>query len=135
MPTSVANYVQRVGRAGRLTGNSLVLAMVRGRGASLPKLMDPLSVISGAVVPPAAFLSATEILRRQLTAFLLDGMDDLELGEEPTAIAVFSLQDPGSVINQLVEYLDLHCSARMALAVCAFSHPGPSRPPALHLLS
>ena len=72
MPPTVASYVQRVGRAGRLTGNSLVFATVRGRGASLPKLLDPLSVIAGAVRPPAAFLRATEILRRQFTAFLLD---------------------------------------------------------------
>ena len=74
LPTSVSSYVQRVGRAGRLTGNSLVLAFVQGRGTMLPKLNQPLSVIAGAVVPPAAFLSATEILRRQTTAYLVDTM-------------------------------------------------------------
>src|SRR5699024_12039312 len=47
LPTSVASYVQRVGRAGRLTGNSLVVAFVQGRGQHLPKLNDPLSVIDG----------------------------------------------------------------------------------------
>jgi Lhr-like helicase len=31
LPTSVASYLQRVGRAGRLTGNSLVLAFARPR--------------------------------------------------------------------------------------------------------
>lgn len=74
LPTSVSSYVQRVGRAGRLTGNSLVLAFVQGRGTMLPKLNQPLSVIAGAVTPPAAFLSATEILRRQTTAYLVDTM-------------------------------------------------------------
>lgn len=74
LPTSVSSYVQRVGRAGRLTGNSLVLAFVQGRGTTLPKLNQPLSVIAGTVVPPAAFLSATEILRRQTTAYLVDTM-------------------------------------------------------------
>ena len=72
LPTTVSSYVQRVGRAGRLTGNSLVLAFVQGRGSMLPKLNQPLSVIAGTVVPPAAFLSATEILRRQTTAYLVD---------------------------------------------------------------
>src|SRR5690606_21974881 len=47
MPGTVASYVQRVGRAGRLTGNSLAMAFVRGRGEHLPKLYDPLSIING----------------------------------------------------------------------------------------
>ena len=82
LPTTVANYVQRVGRAGRLTGNSLVLAFVRGRGPTLPKLNEPLGVISGAVAPPAAFLSATEILHRQVAAYLIDSTDLPALGVE-----------------------------------------------------
>lgn len=80
LPNTVANYVQRVGRAGRLTGNSLVLAFVQGRGPTLPKLNAPLGVIQGAVTPPAAFLSATEILHRQLAAYLIDSTDLEALG-------------------------------------------------------
>lgn len=72
LPDTVASYVQRVGRAGRLTGNSLIIALIRGRGMALPALEKPLSVISGAVNAPVAFLSAQEILHRQFTAFLLD---------------------------------------------------------------
>ena len=75
LPNSVASYVQRVGRAGRLTGNSLVIALVRGRGVTLPKLNQPLSVIGGSVMPPVAFLSAVEILQRQFTAYLIDCLD------------------------------------------------------------
>lgn len=91
LPTSVASYVQRVGRAGRLTGNSLVLAMVQGRGATLPKLNKPLSVISGAVRPPVAFLSAVEILRRQFTAFLVDSTDlTAAIPDLSSAIDVFN---------------------------------------------
>jgi hypothetical protein len=47
LPHSVAAYLQRVGRAGRLTGNALNLAYVRGRGEQLPRLGDPLSVRYG----------------------------------------------------------------------------------------
>lgn len=72
MPNSVASYVQRVGRAGRLTGNSLAMAFVRGRGQHLPKLNDPLSVIGGDVRPPATYLDAEEILSRQFLAYLAD---------------------------------------------------------------
>lgn len=72
LPRSVASYLQRVGRAGRLTGNSLTMAFVVGRGDQLPKLGDPLSVINGEVRPPATYLNAEEILRRQYTASVVD---------------------------------------------------------------
>jgi ATP-dependent helicase YprA (DUF1998 family) len=82
LPRSVASYLQRVGRAGRLTGNSLVLAYVRGRGEHLPKLFEPLSVIQGDVRPPATFLSAEEILGRQYVAHIVD-----QLARDPKTIA------------------------------------------------
>jgi hypothetical protein len=72
LPRTVASYLQRVGRAGRLTGNALNLAFITGRGEQLPKLGDPLSVINGEVRPPATYLRAEEILRRQYTAHLAD---------------------------------------------------------------
>lgn len=106
LPNSVANYVQRVGRAGRLTGNSLVLAFVRGRGASLPKLNQPLSVIAGSVEPPAAFLSATEILHRQITAYVIDSIDFDVLGIQlRQATSVFSPKArPAPLVDVLVEH-------------------------------
>src|SRR5690606_18474369 len=66
--------VQRVGRAGRLTGNALNLAFVTGRGDQLPRLGNPLSVINGQVRPPATYLDAEEILRRQYLASLIDAL-------------------------------------------------------------
>lgn len=72
LPRSVASYLQRVGRAGRLTGNALNLAFVTGRGEQLPRLGDPLSVINGQVRPPATYLDAEEILKRQYVASVAD---------------------------------------------------------------
>jgi ATP-dependent helicase YprA (DUF1998 family) len=72
LPKTVASYLQRVGRAGRLTGSALDLAFVTGRGEQLPRLEDPLSVINGRVRAPATYLSAEEILRRQYVAHLVD---------------------------------------------------------------
>ncbi|MCY7299467.1 MAG: DUF1998 domain-containing protein, partial [Ilumatobacteraceae bacterium] len=74
LPRSVSSYLQRVGRAGRLTGNSLTMAFVLGRGAQLPKLGEPLSVINGTVRPPATYLNAEEILQRQYTASIVDSL-------------------------------------------------------------
>ena len=72
LPRTTASYLQRVGRAGRLTGNALALATVSGRGDQLTKVHDPLSVINGAVTPPATYLDAQEILQRQYLAYLFD---------------------------------------------------------------
>ncbi|BAU99694.1 DEAD/DEAH box helicase [Aurantimicrobium minutum] len=74
LPKNVSSYLQRVGRAGRLTGNSLSLAYVLGRGEQLPKLGDPLSVINGEVRPPATYINANEILQRQFIASVVDRM-------------------------------------------------------------
>jgi ATP-dependent helicase YprA (DUF1998 family) len=80
LPRTVASYLQRVGRAGRLTGNALALAFVTGRGDQLPRFNQPERTINGAVRPPATYLDAEEILRRQFTASVAD-----ELGRRPGA--------------------------------------------------
>ena len=72
LPRSVASYLQRVGRAGRLTGNALALAYVTARGDQLPRFARPEATINGAVRPPATYLDAEEILRRQFTASVAD---------------------------------------------------------------
>lgn len=102
LPRSVANYVQRVGRAGRLSGNSLVLAFARGRGPSLLKLSDPLDTIGGAVNPPAAYLSAREILHRQFLAYLIDS-HPLPEGFPPPRDAYSLFRDHGPTLLGLIE--------------------------------
>ena len=107
LPRTVSSYLQRVGRAGRLTGNSLVLAFVRGRGEHLPKLYDPTSVIQGDVRPPATFLTAEEILQRQYVAHVID-----RLARDPNTVAprgaraVLGSFDPGSWMADLLTAVD-----------------------------
>ncbi|SUE13269.1 dead/deah box helicase [Rhodococcus gordoniae] len=107
LPRTVSSYLQRVGRAGRLTGNSLVLAFVRGRGEHLPKLYDPTSVIQGDVRPPATFLTAEEILQRQYVAHVID-----RLARDPNTVAprgaraVLGSFDPDSWMAGLLTAVD-----------------------------
>jgi Lhr-like helicase len=72
LPRAPANYLQRVGRAGRATGNALVLATVPSNPRDLYYLAEPKHLIDGEVTPPAAYLNATELLHCQYFAFCLD---------------------------------------------------------------
>ncbi len=91
LPRSTASYLQRVGRAGRLTGSSLVLSLLPARPLELQRLVDPLTMIAGDVVPPACYLDAVEILRRQYLASLVDRRARSEQARPMrTAVEVFS---------------------------------------------
>ena len=72
VPPTQTNYVQRVGRAGRMTGNAFVTTFAEGDPRSLYFLHDPELMIAGDIVAPSCYLDAIEILRRQYTAFLVD---------------------------------------------------------------
>ncbi len=72
LPAGPASYVQRAGRAGRQTGNALVVAFGGRRARDLYYLDEPREMIAGTILPPGCYLSAVEILRRQYTARLID---------------------------------------------------------------
>ena len=74
LPRSTASYLQRVGRAGRSTGNALVVATVPSGPRDLYYFSDPTNLISGRVTPPNTYLRATELLQRQYLAFCLDAV-------------------------------------------------------------
>ncbi|MEP6462630.1 MAG: DEAD/DEAH box helicase [Frankiaceae bacterium] len=82
LPRATANYLQRVGRAGRTTGNAYVLTAVPSSPRDLYCFAEPRHLLAGDVVPPGAYLNATELLQRQFVAFCLDRVasGDLPLG-------------------------------------------------------
>lgn len=114
LPKSVASYLQRVGRAGRLTGNSLSLAFVTGRGDQLPKLGEPLSVINGGVRPPATYLNAGEILQRQYFAYLLDRRATAVVYPPRQARDVLKSAEPGSFLGDAVADAEANATERLA---------------------
>lgn len=115
MPGTVASYVQRVGRAGRLTGNSLALAFVRGRGEHLPKLYDPLSIINGDVKPPTTFLQAEEILARQFVAYLGDQLAiDMNAAHPTSAREALRSTTADSYLGQIIDLVKSN-----GIALCA----------------
>jgi DEAD/DEAH box helicase domain-containing protein len=72
VPPAQANYLQRVGRGGRKDGNSFVLTVANGRPHDLVFYADPARMLDTQVEPPAVFLKARHVLRRQLLAYAMD---------------------------------------------------------------
>ncbi|MCR9105772.1 MAG: DEAD/DEAH box helicase [Gammaproteobacteria bacterium] len=72
VPPAQANYLQRVGRGGRRDGNAFVLTVANGRPHDLVFYSDPGRMLDTPVEPPAVFLKARHVLRRQLLAYAMD---------------------------------------------------------------
>lgn len=127
LPRTVSSYLQRVGRAGRATGNALDLAFVTGRGEFLPRLGDPLSMINGAVRPPATYLSAEEILRRQYLASLMDSFAreaDDDLHPRTAGAAVGSAQ-PDSFLGRLISTAEANAQVYLDAFLGSFANLQP----------
>lgn len=133
LPRSVASYLQRVGRAGRRTGNSLDIAFVRGRGETLPRLGDPSSLINGDVQPPATYLSALEILKRQYLAHVADTLarDDLDSHHPRTVEDALAQDDAGSYLGGLVAEAEEHSGEHLTAFLGCFDDLRPEAEQAL----
>ncbi len=121
LPRSVSSYLQRVGRAGRLTGNALALAFVTGRGDQLPRFAEPLSIVNGQVRPPATYLDAEEILQRQYLASVADVLARRPEGPHPkTAAEALGTTEPGSYLGEIIAEAEESSGAHLAAFLGAF---------------
>jgi len=108
LPRSTANYLQRIGRAGRSTGNAFVLAAVPSSPRDLYYFAQPTHLLAGEVIPPGAYLNATELLQRQFFAFALDRAAAGKLGVLPVmpsklGAALGGGMDDGSWLRSVVD--------------------------------
>lgn len=72
VPPTTAAFLQRIGRAGRKTGNALCLTLANSKPHDLYFYAEPKEMMAGQVLPPGCFLDAPEMLKRQLVAHAMD---------------------------------------------------------------
>jgi len=72
VPPAQANYLQRIGRAGRKDGNAFNMTVAAGAPHDLYFYADPAQMMAGKVDPPGVFLNASTVIKRQLTAYCMD---------------------------------------------------------------
>ena len=105
VPRTPAAYLQRVGRAGRASGNSLVATFVPTDRHGLYYLAEPESMLAGDVRPPNCYLDAGDTLKRQYIAFLLDRVADLTIDARPMPEQIGALANKGLDENGLLRII------------------------------
>ncbi len=124
LPRTVANYVQRVGRAGRRTGSALSMAFVPGRFDQLAWYHEPLALIDGRVEPPATYLDAIELAKRQLVASIIDRLastDQLGFTQSVAAEQLLRSVEPETPLGRVIEVIEQEGTRLVTKFVAAFA--------------
>lgn len=109
VPPTPANFLQRVGRSGRKTGNALCVTLANARPHDLYFYSEPLEMLAGQVLPPGCFLDAPEMLKRQLVAHGMDAWarEDTEAAAIPHKVAfILSDQNTTGFPSRFLDFYD-----------------------------
>ncbi len=111
-PPLPANFLQRVGRAGRKSGASLIINFAKNQNHDLYYFADPNEMMEGEVNTPGCYLEAKDILRRHFMAYCFDSW--ASANPETNAIPNFvrnlklgrtDLTVPGLFQNRVVRFI------------------------------
>ena len=110
-----ANYLQRIGRAGRKSGSALIINFSSGRKAHDQYYFSaPEEMMAGQIDTPGCYLEAKDILRRHFMAFVLDNwtaFDDDEHLLQDKLKDILSrdskvMDDPTWFPNKIAKFID-----------------------------
>jgi len=113
LPPLPANYLQRVGRAGRSSGSSLISNFVSQRNPhDLYYYEAPIEMMNGDIHTPGCFLNAPEIFKRQFLAHCIDRwiMESPKNNTIPIFLSHLKLlttniEDSALFLNELLSYI------------------------------
>lgn len=118
VPPLPANFLQRVGRAGRSSGSALVVNFAQNKAHDLFYYQGPLDMMAGEVGTPGCYLEAKEILRRHFFAFCMDSWaaeapkkHHVPLWISNLKLASVDLQSEGFFMNQLTNFIKIRETA------------------------
>lgn len=113
LPPETANYLQRIGRAGRSSGTSMILNLAGRDAHDLYYFQDPDDMMSGEIKTPACYLEAKDILKRHFMAFCFDNWATLDPEENkiPPLVRMLRLKslkpgDPNFLFQKIASYIE-----------------------------
>lgn len=112
IPPLTSNFLQRIGRAGRLTGSAIIVNFASNEAHDLYYYEDPNEMMEGDINTPGCFLEAQEIIRRHFLAFCIDSWTtaDPEHNEIPPIIRFlkldnFDINDRYFFANRIIAFI------------------------------
>lgn len=128
VPPNGANYLQRIGRAGRSDGNAFNATIANARNHDLYFYADPAAMMQGVIEAPGVFIDASAILQRQFTAFCIDqwvsansGKEDLIPYRLVTVLESIEYQKKEQFPFTLIDYIQEHCDSLLETFFALYS--------------
>ncbi|MFT4756580.1 MAG: DEAD/DEAH box helicase domain-containing protein, partial [Vicingaceae bacterium] len=113
LPPETANYLQRIGRAGRSSGTSMILNLAGRDEHDLYYFQDPQDMMSGEIKTPACYLEAKDILKRHFMAYCFDSWATLnpEDNKIPPMVRMLRIKslkpgDPNFLFQKIASYIE-----------------------------